>query len=360
MVSACGDWVALLRTPYDGRFGTQTIWELTTDQGAPVRVERGAQGMNNSLFRVQIAGEAYACKLFVADGRQRDYREWAAIQQLWRAELPLAPRPVAYFPGGPLPVPAVIYSWVDGVSLTREPLTAHALVELVNALAHIHRVPRAPTPELLAAFHQPPRFTDYLAEIRANTGQVQAWAEQANTRPPMLAQWAADLPELLPALVNALHLAEAAISDARLDDICPADSLIRVDGNLDNVLRGADGRLTFVDWEYSGLGDPAYELAELRWHPNAMRFPSAWWDTALATYPTPPGDDDFRHRLRLFNHLLPIWWVGRNALFLLEGAGQIAARPRLAPIPDGIYDQARRRTAALLALLGLDRTLEVA
>lgn len=360
MVDACEDWVALLRTPYDARLGAQTVWELTTDQGAPVRVARGAQGMNNSLFHVQVAGETYACKLCVADGRRRAYREWAALQQLWRADLPLAPRPVAYFPDGPLPVPAVVYGWVDGVPLTREPLTAHTLMELSNALWRIHRVPRAPAPELLPAFHQPPRFTDYLAEIRANTAQVQAWAERVNAKPPMLAQWAADLPALLPALVETLHLAEAAIHDARLADICPAHSLIRVDGNLDNVLRGADGRLSFVDWEYSGLGDPAYELAELRWHPNAMHLPSVWWDTALATYPPPPGDGSFESRLTLFNRLLPIWWVGRNLLFLLEGAGQIAARPRLAPIPDTIYNQVRRRTAALLALLGLDSAQKVA
>jgi aminoglycoside phosphotransferase (APT) family kinase protein len=316
--------------------------------------------MNNSLFRVQVAGETYACKLFVVDERRRAYREWAALNQVWRGGLSLAPRPVAYLPDGPLPVPAVIYGWVDGVSLTHEPLTADFLVELVNTLWRIHRVPLAPAPEVLTAFHQPSRFTDYLTEIQTNTEQIRAWVGQTNAKPQLLAHRIADLAELLPALVEALRLAEAAIGDARLDDICPADSLIRVDGNLDNILRGADKRLTFVDWEYSGLGDPAYDLAELRWHPAAWDLPGEWWDAALAAYAPLPGDSSFAQRLALFNRLLPIWWVGRNLLFLLEGAGQIAARPRLAPIPDSIYDRVRRRMAALLALLGLDRAQKVA
>ena len=85
----------------------------------PLHVVRGAQGMNNSLFRVHIDGATYACKLFVADDRRRAWREWIALDRMWRAGLGLAPEPVAYLPDGPLPQPTVIYRWAEGAAADR-------------------------------------------------------------------------------------------------------------------------------------------------------------------------------------------------------------------------------------------------
>ena len=42
--------------------------------------------------------------------------------------------------------------------------------------------------------------------------------------------------------------------------------LCHVDPNSTNAILGADGRVRWVDWEYSGWGDPALDLAEYRWH----------------------------------------------------------------------------------------------
>ena len=140
-------------------------------------------------------------------------------------------------------------------------------------------------------------------------------------------------------------------SEMRGATLTPA--LIRVDGNLHNILCDAQGRLTFVDWEYSGAGDSAYDLAELRWHPGASHLPDEWWDTALKSYPPLPGDAEFPKRLALYTRLLPIWWVSRSALYLLEGTGQVPPRPRLTPIPEHVFPDVRARIDVLLASLGL-------
>jgi hypothetical protein len=57
--------------------------------------------------------------------------------------------------------------------------------------------------------------------------------------------------------------------------------------------------------------------------------------------------------LALYNRLLPIWWVSRSALYLLEGAGQMPTRPRLSSIPEHIFRNVRARIDVLLAFLGL-------
>jgi hypothetical protein len=57
--------------------------------------------------------------------------------------------------------------------------------------------------------------------------------------------------------------------------------------------------------------------------------------------------------LSVYSRLLPIWWVGRSALHLLEGAKQIIGRSRLVPIPTRMYRAARVQLDNYLAALGL-------
>lgn len=348
----CPDWLPLLRQPYEERLGGRHIWDLHPANSPSVYIERRGQGMNNSLLRVEVSGEAYACKLFVADERRRAWREWTALDRMWRAGLGLAPEPIVYLPDGPLPQPAVVYRWAEGASLTRQITGVQDLAGLVSALGTIHRASDVPDMGSLIAYHQPPEYAAYVAEIRENVDRVQVWASRPKSDAGLLPDWAADLPLLAPAISETVALAEELVRASGMSGAYPQRALIRVDGNLDNILSNAHGRLTFVDWEYSGVGDPAYDLAELRWHPSAGHLPAVWWDEALDSYAPPIADGEFSKRLALYSRLLPIWWVGRSALFLLEGAGQVATRPRLSPIPETVLWDCRKRIDHLLAFLG--------
>jgi aminoglycoside phosphotransferase (APT) family kinase protein len=291
--------------------------------------------------------------LFVADDRRRAWREWVALDRMRRAGPRLAPEPVAYLPDGPLPQPVVVYRWTEGAALTGQITSVQDLSELVLALRTIHRAPDLPDIEPMIAYHQPPDYAGYLAEIRENVDRVQAWARRQESEAGPRPDWAADLPLLAPVIGETATLAEQLVCASGMSGAYPTPALIRVDGNLDNILRDACRRLTFVDWEYSGAGDPACDLAELRWHPGASHLPDEWWDVALDDYPPLPGDVEFQKRLALYNRLLPIWWVGRSALYLLEGAGHMPARPRLTPIPAHVLGDVRARIDVLLAFLGL-------
>ena len=98
-------------------------------------------------------------------------------------------------------------------------------------------------------------------------------------------------------------------SPARIERESVPLRLCHVDPNPANAISGPDGRVRWVDWEYSGAGDPAYDLAELRWHPGASHLPAAWWDEALDSYAPPIKDVEFSKRLALYKH----WKVVQRA-----------------------------------------------
>jgi aminoglycoside phosphotransferase (APT) family kinase protein len=352
-------WLGLLQKPYANMFGPKNMWDLRMADGTAVRIERGSQGLNNALYRIRINGDVYACKLFIVDERRRAQREWGALCTLGAAGLKLAPEPVAFAPDGPLPQPAIVYRWVNGETLAGNPLTIADLQALVAALGQVHRAPATPKCERLVAWHQPVNYAAYLAEIRAAAEQVRAWVAGPGAQRPDLPGWAADIPAAVPLIAEAVRLAEAVVAGASTPGDCPTPALVRVDGNLDNVLRTAGGSLVFLDWEYSGWGDPAYDLAELRWHPRGQHVSQAQWKAALATYVPLPNDPTFAERLAVYSRLLPLWWIGRSALHLLEGAKQVTGRQRLVSVPERMYRSVRGQLNSYLAAVGLIERPEV-
>ena len=68
-----------------------------------------------------------------------------------------------------------------------------------------------------------------------------------------------------------------------------------------NIIVGPDSYLRWVDWEYSVWGDPALELADLRWHIAFLDMPLAWHERLRAAYQPPEGDQAFYERLALWD-----------------------------------------------------------
>ena len=57
---------------------------------------RVRSGMNNALYRVELGGKAFACKLFVQDERRRAQREYDALRLITFLGLDIAPPPLGY------------------------------------------------------------------------------------------------------------------------------------------------------------------------------------------------------------------------------------------------------------------------
>jgi len=346
-------WLPLIQKPYENPFGPRSAWDLRTANGTAVRIERGSQGLNNNLYRVRLGRDVYACKLFIVDEQQRARREWTALRSLQEAQLQAAPEPIAYAPDGPLPQPTIVYRWISGKKLTKGGVTDDDLTTLIANLNQIHQTQAAPNTRPLVAWHQPADFANYLAEIQAFVGRIRAWATDSRFVPNDLPAWATDPPTWLPLFEKALRLAKNAIAQADTRGECSHKALVWGDGNLDNVIRNEQEQLIFLNWESSGWGDPAYDLARLRWHPRASEISQTRWQAALNTYVPHPGDRYFRERLAVYSQLLPVWWVGRSALHLLEGARQAQSRQRLAMMPSRMYKSVRVQLGNYLVALGL-------
>ena len=89
---------------------------------------------------------------------------------------------------------------------------------------------------------------------------------------------------------------------------CFSLRLCRVDPNLANCLWNEDGRLRWVDWEYSGWGDPALDLADLRWHIALTGLSEAQHVWLRDNYRRPADDPGFEDRLAVWDCLLATRW----------------------------------------------------
>ena len=109
-----------------------------TERGVTVRRVTG--GANNALYRVEADGHQYACKLCVADERQRARHEYGALRLLQAVGLDLAPRPLGLDEScAVVPYPVVVYRWLPGAPLSSA-LTTPQLAALIESIKHLHGI----------------------------------------------------------------------------------------------------------------------------------------------------------------------------------------------------------------------------
>jgi aminoglycoside phosphotransferase (APT) family kinase protein len=195
-----------------------------------------ASGGNGVVLRAQRDGEQpLAVKLSPVDERMRGQREHDALTAL--AGTGLAPEPLALVvEPGKAPVTALITSWVEGKTPEPSWTDVRKTAELLTEV-HEH-APRGLRP----AFPAP----DAVALLQKGKRR---------------------LGELPPEVAAPLH--EAA--DRLLADPTPPTraTLVHCDASPPNLLVTATSRV-LVDWEYSGLGDPALDHAYLCTHPTLL------------------------------------------------------------------------------------------
>ena len=86
----------------------------------------------------------------------------------------------------------------------------------------------------------------------------------------------------------------------------------RSDSRFANIIARPGGRIGIVDWEDSGLIDPALDLADLMVHANQEDLLSAGeWEAFLASYLAVrgPADPGLERRLALYQVLLSFLWL---------------------------------------------------
>lgn len=266
-----------------------------------VTVQRVTGGANNALYRVEADGACYACKLCVADERHRAAQEYGALRLLRAAGLDIAPEPLWLDESCTvLPFPAVIYRWLPGTPLN-PPLGAGQLAALLDSFQRVHALrPGDLDSSLRDSWFHWFDFGQYLAELEGFLKEYGPWLATAD-------QDGQDLCDRLARLVDGCAEVVTA-SDVNPGREHMALGLCRVDPNLANAVWGEDDRLRWVDWEYSGWGDPALDLADLRWHAALAGLSVAQHRWLRDNYRRPAADEDFDRRLAVWDHILATRW----------------------------------------------------
>ena len=288
------DWLRLVAEAYAAD-GTER-----TSGGVTAR--RAFGGVNNAMYQIETGGQRYACKLCVADERKRAAREYGVLRLLQAAGLDIAPEPVWLDETCAIvPFPTVIYRWLPGEPLKGK-LNAIRLAALGETFGSIHSLGPGDFPgfDLPDAWFHWFDFAPYLAELREFLNTYGSWLAAALPDGGGLRD---RLARLVDSCAETLLAARVKVSR----DNVPL-RLCRVDPSLGNAIWCEDDRLRWIDWEYCGWGDPALDLADLRWHAALTTLGEARHAWLRMNYRRPPDDPAFDERLALWDHLLATRW----------------------------------------------------
>jgi len=252
-------------------------------------------GANNLLYRATSSIGDFAIKFTIRDNRDRAGREYEALLALHKANLPLAPKPIL-LERYRYAQPVVVQTWLNGDVMTAPPTSETEWQSILKHYAIIHTV-------------KPDRTDVSLSSAFLNARNIKTGRE-------IVQQQVAYLPkETQPtSLQDLIHRFErtrfSEWSDAPI-------ALCRVDPNYLNFIRRA-GLWGSVDWESSGWGDPAFEIADLMTHPAYRDVSSSRWEWVIDTYCNLTDDPTAAKRIRIYYKIMLVWWVARLARYLYE------------------------------------------
>jgi aminoglycoside phosphotransferase (APT) family kinase protein len=259
------------------------------------RIARITGGQNNLLHRASGPLGDLVIKFTMRDWRDRAGREYNALSALHQAGLAIAPKPVL-LDRHRYAQPVVVQTWLEGEVSAVPPTTEAEWRRLLQHFAAIYTV----TPKTTGVKLQ-------VAVLNADSvASCKRIVRRELARIPRKAR-----PAPLCALVHRFE-------KCRFPDCSDAPaSLCRADNNILNVIR-RPGLWASVDWEYSGWGSPAFEMANLITHPAYVDVPSSQWDRAIETYCEMVKDSSTAAHIRTYWKMLLIWWVARFARYLYE------------------------------------------
>ena len=267
---------------------TQTTPDTDTSwQGWHISPVRG--GMNSLLYHVTGLAD-YAVKLSVRDDRNRAGREFRALQFLKQAGLSIAPEPV-FIDLETYPQQVFVQSWLDG-EVNAEPPKDDAEWEMM--LRHY------------AAFHALSPDPDMLKAV-LNFESAEAGLATVARQIEMVHEPSTELDELWHKLKQKRYPQWSNIPRG----------LVHSDPNMLNMIRRTPAWAS-VDWENSGWGDPAFEIADMITHPAFITVQPERWDWVIERYCSLTNSNPAAERIAAYTPILMVWWVARSERYLYE------------------------------------------
>lgn len=266
---------------------------------------------SNRLYDVWANGRHLIAKEYLQPNELQDApaREFRALQLL--AALDIAPQPVFF---DPVLAPVVIYEFMDGAMWDRRRPTPTDLARLAAVWLKMNAIP---TDGVWMSRGCDRSFREIEGDLRARVHAYADWVD-AEFKP------ARRVVDLCLDLLDKNRAVTTELAECR-----PLFCFCRADPRFANVIARPDGRLGLVDWEDSGLRDPARDLADLVTHPNQEDLLSPdEWQAFLQPYLAVRGqlDPQLAHRMHLYLAIFPIFWltVLTNQGVKLARAGRLA------------------------------------
>jgi aminoglycoside phosphotransferase (APT) family kinase protein len=276
------DFLASTRTQRDGDWCGWTI-------------RRIGGGFNNLLYRATNDEHNLAVKFTLRDQRDRAGREYGALVALHQAGLSIAPTPLL-LDCESYAQPVVVQTWIEGQVADRPPESDTEWHLLLDPFVAAHSVTPAASP-----MHVMP------AVLTAFTPQgAQQLVDKQLSRIPGQAQ-----PASLQGLMRRFITVPAPDWS-----VAPA-TLCHVDANTTNFVRRPE-RWFVLDWENSGWGDPAFEIADLTTHPAYTSVDESRWEWVIETYGKMAAAPAAFERIGYYRRAMAVWWAARLARFLYE------------------------------------------
>ena len=251
-------------------------------------------GANNRLFRATSSLGDFVIKFTIRDERNRAECEFQALSALREAGVQIAPLPILV-DNDTYRQPVVVQTWIEGNRIDHPAETDEEWEELLQYYHVVHSV----TPDTTSLELPMASSASSIAEGRALVHQQLAGI-------PSEAR-----PTALKSLVRRFERASFPEWERAPVTLC------RIDPNISNFIRCKTG-LASVDWEYSGWGDPAFDIADLMTHPTYMDVPSSRWAWVIPVYRSMAEDSTAAIRIEAYYKTLLVWWVARSARYLYE------------------------------------------
>jgi aminoglycoside phosphotransferase (APT) family kinase protein len=257
-------------------------------------------GANNLLYRATLDGGptdsfGYAVKFTVRDDRRRAWREYAALNALHQAGIEIAPPPI-WLDEHSYRQPVVVQSWLAGAVLDAPPQSDADWTALLHHYCAIHALTPA---------HTSIALDNAVLNASSGTAGKTLVQQHVDKLPPK------ERPDSLQRLLAWFEQWSPPVWPPAPRALC------RVDANWRNFIR-REGAWASVDWENSGWGDPACELADLMTHPAYADVPAARWTWLASAYANQQNDATAVIRIQTYYTILLVWWVVRWARYLYE------------------------------------------
>lgn len=295
---------------------------------------------SNLLYDVRANHAHWILKEYLKEDEWEESprREFEALNLL--KPLGIAPRPLFFEPVSPSHKPLVAYEFMEGEMWDRRRPAESQLAQLAQVWLAMNSL----STENLRLSRGFDSITSLESRLLASAQKYNAWVESEF-------QSGRQAAEIFLAECERCHPIFAELSVYQ-----PTLCFCRADPRFANVIQRSNGEIGLVDWEDSGLRDPAIDLADLIMHPNQedLLSPNEWkafFQPYLAS--RSKSDAELSHRIHLYQAIFQLLYGTR---ILMQAADQLQKRQPVQSLINEmpIQTRLRRYWARMLAYPSTD------